>query len=622
MRLGVASVNPSVVPYGQAPDNINALNIRNFSIIAHIDHGKSTLADRFLEITRTLRPEEISEQVLDSMDLERERGITIKMHPVRMEYTYRGETYILNLIDTPGHVDFSYEVSRSLAACEGALLLIDATQGVEAQTIANLYLALEQDLVILPVINKIDLPNADVDRVKQQIYDLLGPEEEVYLVSAKEGWGVEELLQAIIEKIPPPKGDPQKPLQALVFDAVFDEYRGAIPFVRIFEGTVKPGDRIRFKSTGLTYEVTEVGYFKPHRVPAPRLVAGEVGYIAAGIKDIRQARVGDTIVLARFPETPALPGYREPKPMVFAGFYPLLPSEFPELQKALDKLRLNDSAIVYQQEYSPALGPGFRVGFLGLLHMEIVRERLRREFGLEVIVTTPNVEYKVILRDGTERVVTSPKDFPDVFEKALEPYVLVQIITPQEYIGAVVELCQKKRGVQRTFQYLDPRTVLFEYEMPLREVIFDFYDRLKTVTRGYASMDYEFLEFRESDLVRLDIYVAGERVESLAQVVHREDAYRIGREITEKLRKMIPRHLFEVTIQAAIGKRVIAKQRIAPLRKDVTAKCYGGDVTRKRKLLEKQKEGKKRMKKVGRVDLPQEAFMVVLTKEPEGRKKK
>ncbi len=590
------------------------MKIRNLSIIAHIDHGKSTLADRFLELTGTLRPEDMAEQVLDSMDLERERGITIKMHPVRMHYRYQGEDYILNLIDTPGHVDFTYEVSRSLAACEGAILLVDATQGVEAQTIANLYLALEQDLTIIPVINKIDLPNADVDRVRQQILDLLG-EEEIFEISAKEGWGVQELLEAIIEKVPPPKGDPKQPFKALIFDAVYDEYRGAIPFIRVFDGSVRPGDRILFKSSGKVFEVVEVGVFRPHRVPVEVLQAGEVGYLAAQVKEIRDAAVGDTIVSAQAPETPALPGYREPKPMVFSGVYPVVPSEYPLLQKALDKLKLNDAALTYVGEHSPALGAGFRVGFLGLLHMEITRERLRREFGLEVIMTTPNVEYKVVLEDGTTKIVDSPKDFPTHYEKAFEPFVLVQIITPAEYIGPIVELCQSRRGVQRTFHYLDPNTVLFEYELPLQEVIFDFYDKLKTVSRGYASMDYEFLEFRESDLVRVDILVARERVDSLAFVVHKDQAYRLGRWVVDRLQKLIPRQLFEVVIQAAIGKKVIAKSRIPPIRKDVTAKCYGGDVTRKRKLLERQKEGKKRLKKIGKVELPQEAFLALLTRE-------
>ena len=580
--------------------------IRNFSIIAHIDHGKSTLADRFLEITGTLRREEIVEQVLDSMDLERERGITIKMHPVRMEW--RG--YILNLIDTPGHVDFSYEVSRSLAACEGAVLLVDATQGVEAQTLANLYLAIEQGLEIIPVINKIDLPNAEIERVREQIWELI--REEPLLVSAKYGTGVEDLLNAIIERIPPPNGDPTKPLRALIFDANFDEYRGAVPYVRVFDGEVRPGMKIALASSGKVFEVIEVGYFRPKMVKAEKLTAGETGYIIAGIKEIRDTRVGDTIIDARHPETEPLPGYREPKPMVYAGIYPMQPSEFPLLEKALSKLKLNDAALTFVGEHSPALGMGFRCGFLGLLHMEIVKERLRREQGLEVIITTPNVKYRAKLRSGEIIEISSPKDFPDDFIYAEEPFVRAEIILPSDFIGPVVELCQARRGVQKNFQYLDPRTVILEYELPLAEVIFDFFDKLKSVSRGYASFDYEFLEFRKSDLVRLDILVAGERVDALSHVVHRDKAYYIGRALVKKLKEVIPRQLFEVTIQAAIGKRVIAKERIPPLRKDVTAKCYGGDITRKRKLLERQKEGKKRLKKIGRVELPQEAFITIL----------
>ena len=595
-------------------------NIRNFSIIAHIDHGKSTLADRFLEITGTLRLSEDTEQVLDSMDLERERGITIKMHPVRMEYELNGEKYILNLIDTPGHVDFNYEVSRSLAACEGAILLVDATQGVEAQTISNLYLALEQNLEIIPVINKIDLPNADPERVKEQLIELLG-EDQILEVSAKEGWGVEELIKTVVERVPPPEGDPQKPLKALIFDAKFDDYRGAVPFVRVFEGEIKPGMKIAFKSNGKVYEVTEVGYFRPKLERTEKLVAGEVGYVIAGIKDLRDARVGDTIVDAKyFDETEALPGYREPKPMVYAGVYPTIPSEFPELQKALEKLKLNDAALVYQGETSPALGPGYRVGFLGLLHMEIFKERLKREFDLEVIITTPNVKYRVELNNGEIIEINSPKDFPDDFKRAFEPFVKAEIITPQNYIGPIVELCQSRRGIQKNMQYLDRQTMIIEYELPLAEVIFDFFDKLKSVSRGFASLDYEFLEYRESDLVRLDILVAREKIDALAVIVHREKAYYVGRELVTRLRKLIPRQLFDVAIQAAIGKRVIAKERIPALRKDVTAKCYGGDITRKRKLLEKQKEGKKRLKKLGKVELPHEAFLGLM-KVDENRKK-
>ena len=583
--------------------------IRNFSIIAHIDHGKSTLADRMLEITHTLRADEIKEQVLDSMDLERERGITIKMHPVRMEY----KGYILNLIDTPGHVDFTYEVSRSLKAVEGAILLVDASQGIEAQTISNLYLALEQDLEIIPVINKIDLPNAEVERVEAQIKDLLG-DVEVLKISAKLGWGVEELLEKIIEKVPPPKTESDR-LRALIFDAKFDNYLGVIPYIRVFDGEIKRGMKIRFKHTGLEYEVIDVGYFHPKGFrKADSLKAGEIGYITANIRNIREARVGDTIVDARYPDTSAVPGFREVKPMIFAGIYPINPSEYDLLEKALEKLSLNDASLTWIGENSPALGAGFRVGFLGLLHMEIVKERLKREYDMDIIITSPNVEYKVVLKNGEELIIDNPKDFPDVYEKAFEPYALVKVITPSEYLGNVMQVLQNRRGIQKDFKYLDEKLVELEYEMPLAEIIFDLFDALKSVSRGYASMDYEIIGFRESDLVRVDILVANERVDALSFVTVREKAYPMAREMVQKLRKLIPRQLFEVKIQAAIGKRVIASERIPPLRKDVTAKCYGGDITRKRKLLERQKEGKKRMKMIGKVEVPQEAFLAVLKK--------
>ncbi len=584
--------------------------IRNFSIIAHIDHGKSTLADRMLEITHTLRADEIKEQVLDSMDLEREKGITIKMHPVRMEY--RG--YILNLIDTPGHVDFTYEVSRSLKAVEGAILLVDASQGIEAQTISNLYLALEQDLEIIPVINKIDLPNAEVERVEAQIKDLLG-DVEVLKISAKLGWGVEELLEKIIEKVPPPRtgGDH---LRALIFDAKFDNYLGVIPYIRVFDGEIRRGMKIRFKHTGLEYEVIDVGYFHPKGFrKTDALRAGEIGYITANIRNIREARVGDTIVDARYPDTPAVPGFKEVKPMIFAGIYPINPSEYDLLEKALEKLSLNDASLTWIGESSPALGAGFRVGFLGLLHMEIVKERLKREYDMDIIITSPNVEYKVLLKNGEEKIIDNPKDFPDVYEKAFEPYALVKVITPSEFLGNVMQVLQNRRGIQKDFKYLDEKLVELEYEMPLAEIIFDLFDALKSVSRGYASMDYEIVGFRESDLVRVDIIVANERVDALSFVTVRDKAYPMAREMVQKLRKLIPRQLFEVKIQAAIGKRVIASERIPPLRKDVTAKCYGGDITRKRKLLERQKEGKKRMKMIGRVEVPQEAFLAVLKKD-------
>ncbi len=580
---------------------------RNFSIIAHIDHGKSTLADRFLEITETLRPDQIVEQTLDSMELERERGITIKMHPVRMEW--RG--YRLHLIDTPGHVDFSYEVSRSLAAVEGAILLVDATQGVEAQTVSNLYLALEADLTIIPAVNKIDLPTANPERVAEQIRELLGSDEEIFFVSAKEGTGVRELLEAVIERVPPPKGDPDAPLRALVFDAVYDEYRGVLPYVRVFDGVLESGMKITFASTGRVYEITEVGVFSPKMKPVRRLEAGDVGYFAATIREITEARVGDTVLDPRRPAEP-LPGYREPKPMVFAGLYPVVQAEFENLRKALLKLKLQDAALQFQPEHSPLLGPGFRCGFLGTLHMEITTERLKREFGLDVIITPPNVHYRTETKTGEVVEVRRPQDFPDAVKTAYEPYVLLQVITPAAYLGPVMELLTQRRGVQRSFQFLSKDLALLEYEIPLSEVLFDFFDKLKSVSRGYASMDYELLDYRPSDLVRLDILVAGQRVDAFSAIVHRDKARELGRAICQRLRKVIPRQLFEVVIQAAIGSKIIARERIPPFRKDVTAKCYGGDVTRKRKLLERQKEGKKRMKKVGKVEVPPEAFVEVM----------
>ncbi|MEO0145925.1 MAG: translation elongation factor 4 [candidate division WOR-3 bacterium] len=588
-------------------DNISVNRTRNFSIIAHIDHGKSTLADRFLEITGTLRPEEMTEQTLDFMDLERERGITIKMKPVRMEY--RG--YILNLIDTPGHVDFTYEVSRSLAAVEGALLLVDATQGVEAQTISNLYLALDADLEVIPVVNKIDLPSADPERVAGQIKEIMG-DVDVQFISAKEGHGVRELLDLIIQRVPPPKGNPIAPLRALIFDAVYDDYRGVIPYIRVFDGEIRPGMRIAFASTGREYEVTELGFFKPYMQKTDVLSAGDVGYLVSAVRDISEARVGDTIIDARYPDTEPLPGYREAKPMVYAGIYPVVPGDFPELTKALEKLKLQDAALSFIGEHSPAIGPGYRCGFLGMLHMEITTERLRREFGLEIVLATPTVHYRVKTKRGEIIHVEKPSDFPDDPAVAEEPYVRLQIVTPTEYIGPVMELAQSRRGEQKGFSFLDPGLATLEYEIPLSEVIYDFFDKLKSASRGYASMDYDLVGWRASDLVRLDILVAGERIDAFSAVVHRDRAYRMGKAICEKLRSQIPRHLFEVVIQAAIGGRIIARERIAPLRKDVTAKCYGGDITRKRKLLERQKEGKRRMKRIGKVDVPPEAFLEVM----------
>ncbi len=595
--------------------------VRNFSIIAHVDHGKSTLADRLLEFTGAVSERERREQLLDTLEIERERGITIKMQAVRMLYRADdGELYRLHLIDTPGHVDFSYEVSRALAACEGALLLVDATQGIEAQTVANFWKAVEQDLVIIPVINKIDLPAAEPDRVIKQIEDLLGlPAEEVILASAKEGIGVEEILKAIVERIPPPKGDPEKPLKALIFDSYYDPYRGAVAFVRIFDGEVKPGDRIRLFSTGKEYEITEVGAQTPRMTRFEKLSAGDVGYISASIKDVRDIRIGDTITSAVRPVPEPVPGFRPAKPMVFAGIYPTEETTFEELRDALEKYAINDSAIVYEPESSPALGMGFRVGFLGLLHMEIVQERLEREYGVKIINTAPNVIYRVRKKhSGEVYEVRNPSEFPDnpgLVESVEEPYVLVTVITPKEYVGGIMQLCQEKRGEQKSFSYMDENTVLLEYELPLSEVIMDFHDRIKTLSRGYASYDYEFVGYKPSDLVKLHVLINKKPVDALSFVVHREKAYRRARLIVEKLKETIPRQLFEIHIQAAIGGKVIASERIKPLRANVTAKCYGGDVTRKKKLLEKQKEGKKRMKRFGNVSLPQEAFLSVLSVE-------
>jgi GTP-binding protein LepA len=585
--------------------------IRNFCIIAHIDHGKSTLADRLLEATGTLSQREMIDQVLDSMDLEREKGITIKSHPVQMHY----QGYILNLIDTPGHVDFSYEVSRAIAACEGALLVVDASQGIQAQTLANLYLALEHDLEIIPVLNKIDLPAARPDEVRDQVVELLGckPEEVIY-ASAKEGIGITEILQAILERVPPPAGDPQAPLQALIFDSQFDPYRGAIAYVRVVNGELRPGQRIRLMATGAEYTVEEVGIFQLKRRPESYIPCGSVGYVIAGIKNIREIKVGDTITDVERPASQPLKGFREMKPMVFAGFYPMQSERFEDLRDALEKLRLNDAAIQFEPETSAALGFGFRVGFLGLLHMEIVQERLEREFGVEVLATVPNVPYHAYLRTGEVVVVTNPAQMPDPAKIARleEPFVRVQIITDAAYIGPLMELCQSRRGVFKNQVYLSPTRVELTYEMPLAEILFDFYDRLKSLSRGYASLDYELIGYRPSDLVRMDILLNGERVDALSCIIHREKAYDWGRRLCQKLKELIPRQQFEVAIQAAIYGRVIARETIKALRKDVTAKCYGGDITRKRKLLERQKEGKKRMRQLGRVEVPQEAFIAVL----------
>ena len=585
-------------------------HIRNFSIIAHIDHGKSTLADRLLEITGTVPRDKLREQFLDSMDLEREHGVTIKAHPVRMEY--RG--YVLNLLDTPGHVDFSYEVSRSIASCEGAVLLVDATQGVEAQTVTHYELAKEHGLVIIPVINKIDLPNADFENVAEEIIELTGCDlEDIILISAKEGIGIEELLDAVIERIPPPRGEPDVPLRALIFDSIYDDYRGAVPYVRIFDGEIRPGMKIKLFSTGREYEVMEVGHFRPQRVRADALKTGEVGWVIAGIKSIRDTRVGDTITDAKNPAERPLPGYREVKPMVFSGIYPSRGEDFEALGKALEKLKLNDASLTFQIEQS-ALGFGYRCGFLGLFHMEIVEERIEREYNIPIIATTPNVRYRVKTKKGEVFEIENPAKFPPMgdIEAIEEPIVRGEIITPDEYLGGIFKLCEEKRGKQLSMEYMPGRRVALRYEFPLAEILFDFHDKLKSVSRGYASFDYEFYGYRENDLVKIDILLNGKPVDALSFIVHREKAYHTSLKVVRKLKEVIPRQLFEVAIQAAIGKRVIARATIKPYRKDVTAKCYGGDVTRKRKLLEKQKEGKKRMKKIGHVDVPEEAFLAVL----------
>ncbi len=589
-------------------------NIRNFSIIAHIDHGKSTLADRLLEYTGALSSREMMEQVLDSMDLERERGITIKAHAVRLHYAAKdGEEYVLNLIDTPGHVDFSYEVSRSLASCEGALLVVDATQGVEAQTVANTYLAMEHNLEIIPVINKIDLPASEPDKVREQIEDIVGIESsDAILASAKEGVGTGEILEAIVKKIPPPGGDAANPLKALLFDSWFDNYQGVIVLVRVFDGTVRPGMRIRIMSSGKDFDVSQVGIFTPKMQSVEELSAGEVGYIIGGIKSVNETKIGDTITDADRPAAEPCPGYREIKPMVFSGLYPTETHQYEGLKDALEKLRLNDSSFSYEPETSTALGFGFRCGFLGLLHMEIIKERLEREFGLSLISTAPTVVYRVTDAKGMVVFVDNPTTMPQGFLRIEEPFVQVTIFVPQPYIGPILDLCQEKRGTQREFTYIGKERIMVVYDIPLNEILWDFYDRLKSLSKGYASMDYEFVGYAESDLTRLDILLNGEPVDALSLIVHRDKAYYKGRQIAEKLREVIPRQLYEVVIQAAIGSKIIARESVKALRKDVLAKCYGGDITRKRKLLEKQKEGKKRMKQVGRIEVPQEAFLSVL----------
>ena len=591
--------------------------IRNFCIIAHIDHGKSTLADRILEKTGAMQLREMTDQVLDSMELERERGITIKSKAVRMNYTAKdGKTYELNLIDTPGHVDFNYEVSRALAACEGAILVVDASQGIEAQTLANVYLALEHDLEILPVINKIDLPSAQPEVVKQEIEDEIGLDTEgCPLISAKQGVGIEDVLEAVIEKIPAPQDDVDGPLQALIFDSYYDNYRGAISSVRLKSGRVKVGDRIRMMAGKCEFEVTEVGAYRPlGYAPKDELRAGEVGYIAASIKDIADVHVGDTITLADAPAAEPLPGYKPVLPMVYCGIYPADGADYESLRDALEKLRLNDAALSYEPETSVALGYGFRCGFLGLLHMEIIQQRLEREFDLDLVTTAPSVVYKVNKTDGTQVMIDNPTNLPPVqeIESMEEPFVDASVITPQDYVGAIMELCQDKRGIFRDMKYIEGGRVLLSYDMPLNEVIYDFFDQLKSRTRGYASFDYELKGYVKSDLVKLDMLLNGDQCDALSIIVHRDRAYPRGRSIAEKLKEAIPRQMFEIPIQAAIGGKVIARETVKALRKDVLAKCYGGDITRKKKLLEKQKEGKKRMRQVGTVSVPSEAFMAVL----------
>ncbi|MBM7701463.1 translation elongation factor 4 [Metabacillus iocasae] len=590
--------------------------IRNFSIIAHIDHGKSTLADRILEKTNALSQREMKEQLLDSMDLERERGITIKLNAVQLTYKAKdGEEYTFHLIDTPGHVDFTYEVSRSLAACEGAILVVDAAQGIEAQTLANVYLALDNDLEILPVINKIDLPSAEPERVRQEVEDVIGLDaSEAVLASAKAGIGIEDILEQIVEKVPAPPGDPDAPLKALIFDSLYDAYRGVIASIRIVEGTVKIGDKIKMMATGKEFEVTEIGVLTPKPVPKQELTVGDVGYLTAAIKNVGDTRVGDTITHAKGGATEPLPGYRRLNPMVYCGLYPIDTAKYNDLRDALEKLELNDSALQFEPETSQALGFGFRCGFLGLLHMEIIQERIEREFKIDLITTAPSVIYEVFLTDESKLTVDNPANMPDpqTIERVEEPFVKATMMLPNDYVGAVMELCQKKRGVFLDMQYLDENRVSIVYEIPLSEIVYDFFDQLKSNTKGYASFDYELIGYRPSKLVKMDILLNSEKVDALSFIVHRDSAYERGKIIVEKLKELIPRQQFEVPIQAAVGQKIVARSTIKAIRKNVLAKCYGGDISRKRKLLEKQKEGKKRMKQVGSVEVPQEAFMAVL----------
>jgi len=595
---------------------------RNFSIIAHIDHGKSTLADRILEKTQALSSREMKDQLLDSMDLERERGITIKLNAVELTYKAKdGEEYIFHLIDTPGHVDFTYEVSRSLAACEGAILVVDAAQGIEAQTLANVYLAIDNDLEIIPVINKIDLPSADPERVRKEIEDVIGLDaSDAVLASAKTGIGIDEILEQIVEKVPAPSGDPDAPLQAMIFDSLYDPYRGVVAYIRVVEGTVKVGDKIKMMATGKEFEVTELGVFAPKQVKRDLLSVGDVGYLTASIKNVKDSRVGDTITHAENPASEPLPGYRKMNPMVFCGMYPIDTAKYNDLREALEKLQLNDAALQFEPETSQALGFGFRCGFLGLLHMDIIQERIEREFKIDLITTAPSVIYHVYMTDGSMITVDNPAKMPDPqkIERIEEPYVKASIMAPNDYVGPIMELCQNKRGHFLDMQYLDENRVTITYEIPLAEIVYDFFDQLKSNTKGYASFDYELIGYQPSKLVKMDILINGEKVDALSLIVHRDSAYERGKAIVEKLKELIPRQQFEVPVQAAIGTKIIARSTIKAMRKNVLAKCYGGDISRKRKLLEKQKEGKKRMKQVGSVEIPQEAFMAVLKIDEKG----
>jgi len=591
-------------------------HIRNFSIIAHIDHGKSTLADRILEMTETVDPRQMREQVLDSMELERERGITIKAQAVRVSYTARdGETYQLHLIDTPGHVDFTYEVSRALAACEGALLVVDASQGVEAQTVANTYLAVDAGLELIPCLNKIDLPGAEPERVAAEVAELIGePADDIIRISGKTGEGVTDVLEQLVQRVPPPSGDPQAPPRAVIFDSEFDQYRGVVAYIRVVDGTFTKGEAIRAMAAGTEADIDDIGFFTPAMTPAKRLTAGEVGYLITGIKDVTRLRVGDTLTTKANAATEPLPGYRDVKPMVFCGLFPINSDNYPDLRDALEKLTLNDAALTWEPETSDALGFGFRCGFLGLLHMDIVRERLEREYDLELMATMPSVGFEVTLTNGDDLEVHAPSDMPDPARIAeiREPYIRASILTPKEYIGQVMELCQERRGEHSGMHYLSADRVQISYDLPLAEIVLDFFDQLKSRTRGYASLDYELIGRRPSNLVKLDVLLAGDPVDALSMIVHRDKAYEFGRTLTEKLRKLIPRQQYDVPIQAAIGSHIVARETVKAYRKDVTSKCYGGDISRKRKLLERQKEGKKRMKQVGRVEVPQEAFLAVL----------